>query len=205
MRNMTKFLPRPAMIIAVVALIAALGGTATAASGLISGKKIKPNTITSKQIKNRSIKLVDIQPKTVKKLRGAKGERGPAGPQGPQGEPGPAGVVNPLYATDASENIGNGEEKDLTSVTVEEAGRYIIQAKTNLFANGNGADVECYISDSDSSFDEARWTGDASDRDTLSLMAVKEIGANKEVSISCRFSGTNGSASSTKLVLIPVS
>lgn len=204
MRNLTKYLPRPAMIVAVVALIAALAGTATAASGLINGKKIKPNTITSKQIKNRSIKLVDIQPNTVKKLRGAKGERGPAGPQGPQGEPGPAGVVNPLYATDSTENIGVDEEKKLASVTVENAGRYIIQAKTNLFANGDDANVVCYIRDADSSFDFGRWTGDASDRGTSAMLAIEELEANTEVSVSCLFNGTNGAASNTKLVLIPV-
>ena len=40
----------PATWIAVLALFIVIGGTATAASGLINGKKIKPGTVTNGQI-----------------------------------------------------------------------------------------------------------------------------------------------------------
>lgn len=52
-----KNMPRPAMIVAVVALIAALGGSAYAGSK-INGKQIKTNSITGKQVKEKTLKNV---------------------------------------------------------------------------------------------------------------------------------------------------
>lgn len=67
-------LPRPAMIVACLALIAALGGTAFAASK-INGKQIKKDSITGKQIKEKTLKGVKSakkakKAKTAKKLNG---------------------------------------------------------------------------------------------------------------------------------------
>jgi hypothetical protein len=50
-------LPSPAMVIACVALIAAIGGSAYAASK-INGKDIKRNTVTGKQVKEGSLSTV---------------------------------------------------------------------------------------------------------------------------------------------------
>ncbi len=52
-------LPSPATLIALAALFVALGGPAEAAR-LIKGKDIKRNTITSKQIKNGSLRVADL-------------------------------------------------------------------------------------------------------------------------------------------------
>ena len=69
-----------ANVVATIALFLALTtGGAWAASKMISGNKIKPHTITGKQIKKRSLPL--------KVLRG----KLPAGPKGPTGSPGIAG------------------------------------------------------------------------------------------------------------------
>jgi hypothetical protein len=60
-------LPSPAALIALVALFVALGGPAEAAR-LINGKDIKKNTITSKQIKNRSLGVADLSRGAVSTL-----------------------------------------------------------------------------------------------------------------------------------------
>ena len=79
--------PSPAMVVALVALFVALGGTGTAATLIV----------TSKQIKDGTIQLRDMSPQATRSLRGrqgpagAEGPPGPAGPQGPQGNQGPAG------------------------------------------------------------------------------------------------------------------
>jgi hypothetical protein len=72
--RLTRYRPSPATAIATLALVVAGAGVGTAASGLISGSKIKPGTITGRQIKNHSIGL--------NKLNGnlPAGPRGPAGP-----------------------------------------------------------------------------------------------------------------------------
>ena len=70
------------IVLAVVALALAIGGTATAAK-----------LITSKNIKNGTIKAVDISTSAKQSLRGQKGNTGPQGPQGAQGPAGPSAVA----------------------------------------------------------------------------------------------------------------
>lgn len=80
--------PSSALVVALVALFVSLGGTATAA-GLL---------ITSRQIKDRTIQVVDISPRalaTLKSRARVEGPPGPPGPQGPQGNPGPPGAPGP--------------------------------------------------------------------------------------------------------------
>lgn len=82
-------MPSPAMVVALIALGVALSGTAVAASNALIG---------SKDIANHSIRLVDINPDTVKELRGqrgadgAPGANGATGAQGVQGLPGAQGA-----------------------------------------------------------------------------------------------------------------
>jgi len=78
--RLTRLRPSPATAIATLALVVAGAGVGTAASGLISGSKIKPGTITGKQIKNHSIGLNKLSGKLPAGPRGPAGSRGPAGP-----------------------------------------------------------------------------------------------------------------------------
>jgi hypothetical protein len=55
------------MIVALLALFVALGGPARAAK-LVNGAKIKPDTVGSKQIKDRSLKVRDLGPGAVRAL-----------------------------------------------------------------------------------------------------------------------------------------
>jgi collagen triple helix repeat protein len=74
----------PSMVISIVALFVALGGTGIAARSALIG---------SKQIADHSIRLVDLNGSVVKALRG---QRGPAGPAGADGAPGPNGAQGPV-------------------------------------------------------------------------------------------------------------
>ena len=71
--------------IAVLALVVGMAGSATAAA-LITGADIENGTVTSKDIKDKNLKLKDFKPSERKKL---KGEPGPQGPQGPADRPVP--------------------------------------------------------------------------------------------------------------------
>ena len=71
----------PAMIVAILALVAALAGTATAAV-LITSKNIKNGTIRGKDIHRRTISAGKM---TKGALLTLKGNRGPVGPRGPAG------------------------------------------------------------------------------------------------------------------------
>jgi len=74
--------PSPATGIALVALFVSLAGTATAARVLITSRDIKDNTI----------QVVDISKGTQALLKGNEGPRGPQGLQGPQGAQGSQGA-----------------------------------------------------------------------------------------------------------------
>jgi hypothetical protein len=60
--------PSPAMVVALLALFVALDGPATAAR-LIDGKSIKRNSITTGQIRNRTLGTQDLSSKAVKSLQ----------------------------------------------------------------------------------------------------------------------------------------
>jgi hypothetical protein len=62
--------PSAPLVVALLALFVALGGPAQAAK-LINGAKIKPGTVGSKQIADRSLGLRDLSPRAVKTLRTA--------------------------------------------------------------------------------------------------------------------------------------
>ncbi|HNC93919.1 MAG TPA: collagen-like protein [Solirubrobacterales bacterium] len=125
---------QPATLIALMALFVAVGGTATAASGLINGKNIKPRTITSKQLKrgavgtrqirNKAISKTKLKPALLKSLKktGATGATGAQGVPGEQGIPGPQG---PKGATGAKGATGpKGAQGPAGIVTPQHAGNF---------------------------------------------------------------------------------
>jgi hypothetical protein len=63
LRRFRRFLPSPAMVVALAALILSLSGSAYAL--VITGKSIKNGTVTGRDIKNHSLTGGDIRPSTV--------------------------------------------------------------------------------------------------------------------------------------------
>jgi len=91
--------PSVPTVIATVALVFAMAGVAPAASKLINGKNIKKGTITGTQIKDHSVKKVDLAadalvagPKGATGAPGAKGNDGAPGSDGQDGAPGAPGA-----------------------------------------------------------------------------------------------------------------
>ena len=78
--------PSPALAVAIVALVVASAGTATAASLVIRNSgQIKNGAVRSVDLANKKgVKVADLTPQARVALRGA----------GPQGPPGPAGSVS---------------------------------------------------------------------------------------------------------------
>jgi hypothetical protein len=100
--------PSPAMVVAFIALVVALGGTSYAIQALpsnsVGSKQLKNNAVTSKKIKNGSVNSNKVKngslmsadfkagqlPAGPQGPRGLTGERGERGLQGEVGPPGPA-------------------------------------------------------------------------------------------------------------------
>jgi hypothetical protein len=91
MRRIVKSRPSPALVVALVAVLVAFSGSATAAL-VMTGKNIKDGTITAKDVKNRTLGTDKLSNNAVSAL---KGQAGPAGQQGPTGQQGPAGPHGP--------------------------------------------------------------------------------------------------------------
>lgn len=81
----------PAIIVLAIALVIASTGGAVA-GGLITSKQIKDNTIKSKDVHDGTLTVADLSSDTVTSLKGATGPQGPAGPAGPTGQTGPKGA-----------------------------------------------------------------------------------------------------------------
>src|SRR3954470_10525714 len=79
--------PSGSMVVAVVALLVALSGSAVAAS-----------LITSKQIKDGTIQTKDLAKTARASLKGKAGPAGPAGPVGPAGPNGDTGAAGAAAA-----------------------------------------------------------------------------------------------------------
>jgi hypothetical protein len=83
----------PSMVVAIVALLVTLSGTAVAASSMLPA-----NSVGSRQIVNHSVRKIDLGTTLPRGRRGRQGppgtvgEQGPTGPQGPQGQQGPQGA-----------------------------------------------------------------------------------------------------------------
>ena len=78
-----RFLPSPALVVACLALLLALGGTAYAQF------KLPRNSVSSVHVRDKSLLAKDFARNVL--LRGPAGPTGPQGPQGPTGAAGPAG------------------------------------------------------------------------------------------------------------------
>jgi hypothetical protein len=87
----THFRPRPAFVVAVLALFIALGGGAYAATSLpansVGTTQLKDNAVISSKVKNHSLLAKDFKSGQL-----PRGPRGPRGPKGNTGAPGPGAV-----------------------------------------------------------------------------------------------------------------
>jgi len=85
MRRVLNRRPSPAMVVACIALMVALGGTGYAAIKLprnsVGNKQLRANAVTSGKVRNGSLTAKDFTPNALK--------RGPRGPQGPKGDSAP--------------------------------------------------------------------------------------------------------------------
>src|SRR5215208_3903323 len=104
MRAIPHRLPLPAMIIACVALVVALGGVSYAAGVLpknsvgtaqlkkkaVTASKLRKNAVSAAKVKDGTLLAADF--KAGQLAAGPKGDPGPQGPKGDTGHPGAPGI-----------------------------------------------------------------------------------------------------------------
>lgn len=121
--------PSPAMIVACIALLVALGGTSVAAvsqlapnsvgtpqlrNGAVTNPKIRNNAINSSKVANRSLLRSDFAPGQLPAgPTGPQGPAGPAGPAGAAGAAGPRGVIGTVTVRTQTVTISDALDNDL--------------------------------------------------------------------------------------------
>lgn len=120
MRKLVPQRPSPALVVACIALLVALGGTSVAAVNALAPNSVgtlqlQNEAVTSAKVRDFSLRGGDFRPGTL--LRGARGPAGPAGRAGttgpagapggtgPAGAQGPAGVIGAITVRNAAVTI----------------------------------------------------------------------------------------------------
>lgn len=159
MRQRLRKLPSPAMVLAATALLVALGGTSIAAVSQIprasvGAPQLKSNAVTGAKIANSTITSIDVRNRSLRRVDFGQGQlpAGPVGAQGPQGPPGlsareQVSAESPLNST-ASRNITvtcpSGKKAFGGGVELSGAGRARVTVTENTPMGDNGWEAEAF-------------------------------------------------------------
>ena len=211
MRSLLHRRPSATAVIAVTALVVALGGTGYAATVLpansVGTVQLKKNAVTSMKVKNGSLLKADFAAGQL--AAGATGPTGPTGPAGPTGATGPAGP------SDAYSGFKNGPVaapatlSTIATLNIPQAGKYVIFAKLWMFDNVNTSVLtDCtLVAGTDS--DESRTmlegnSGVVVAGATIALNVVHEFSGAGAVALNCNGFGVSISINNIKITAIKV-
>jgi hypothetical protein len=129
--------PSAALIVSVIALVVALGGTALAGAPaklarVITGKQIKNGSIGSADIHNNNLLLKDFKRSQRSKLVGKQG------PQGPKGDIGPSTAYHSTFAYLPAGTALPGSGFTTLHTLNLPAGSYIVIATADVSNHGAG-------------------------------------------------------------------
>lgn len=168
-----------ANVVSTLCLFIVLGGSAAAATKLITGKQIKNNSISTADIKDHSLLRRDF--KTGQLLRGPIGPQGLQGTQGQQGPQGPPGF---------SDAYNQGLVQGGSGLALP-AGSYWVEAKMDLNnTTGASMDVTCTMTitspgDSRPGRDIETATVPAGAKVVLPLIQIHQIPAAGSANVDC--------------------
>jgi hypothetical protein len=158
--------PSPAMILALVALVVASAGSATAASVLITdSSQVERGSINSGDLANgRGVNTADLTARAKRALapkpgpQGAEGERGAQGPAGargdagPPGQPGADGTARAFAYVNADGTLDEGNSKGINSASRAQEGIYCFDLASTVRNAVATADVSSAATDSNLPF-----------------------------------------------------
>src|SRR5829696_5640652 len=195
--------PSPAMLVALLALFVALGGSSYAVitlsknsvaskhikNGQVKGKDIGKNAVTSRKVKDFSLLAQDF-----------KADQLPAGPKGDKGDTGVTGERGPSNAFAAKENgfvTVNTTPTDILTLSLP-AGSFALFAETEN--NNNAATIEqvnCHLfvggTEIDDSLSFLAPNVAAAERESVMLSGVATLASPGQAVLTCAGSaGFNG-------------
>jgi hypothetical protein len=130
-----------AYVLALVAIVLALGGNAVAftlGQNSVGARQLKKGAVNSAKVKDRSLRAVDF--KKGQLPAGPRGSQGSEGPKGARGEPGPAGLPGASSVLvrhgNTAEAPGEGSEASHAECDANEAvtgGGYLVLSQAEPF------------------------------------------------------------------------
>jgi hypothetical protein len=208
--------PSPAMVVAIIALVVACAGTATAARLLItSPTQIKSNVISSRHIHNGTIAGIDLKSGTItaKQLKKSLLKGSTIGANSTTGL-----TAHELIRKKGPENIAENRNERIAGISGLAPGAYAIFAKTTITsALGDLGVLSELIRGDKTSTAHCRLdaAGDVDDAyhpiatpyaelvSTINLQITRTFGSPGDVSLSCE-AGNPWRASDTSIVAIPM-
>ncbi len=229
MSKLRSFLPSRAMAVAVVALVAALTGTAAAATVLITkSSQIKKGVVTGTHVKDGSLGAADLSAAARSALAGAgapgakgetgapgaKGETGAAGPKGDPGTNGTNGAAGARGPSDvyfqSSGPVPFGTTPTIVLTTGNlPAGSYSVTAKLAVTGTSGTPAVTCLLGYLQPATvvdaGNAHLTATAPDDfDTLPFTAAFTLPSTQSIGIRCSTDAGTASADNGKLTALQV-
>lgn len=166
--------PSPAMIVACLALLVALGGTSVAAVSQLARNSVgtpqlRNSAVTNAKVRNNAINSAKVRPRSLLRSDFAAGQlpAGPVGPQGPGGPAGPAGAAGPAGVIGA---ITVRTNSGLVAGGIAHNGEYV-STRVTASCQGN----ERAISGGTS------WSDDAADRELMTGELEPQLNAQNQV------------------------
>lgn len=140
-----RWLPSPALVISLVALFVALGGTGYAVTQLpknsVGTTQLKNNAVTTAKVANGSLLRGDF--KAGQLPAGPTGPAGPAGAAGAAGPAGPAGVVGGTIVYRDNVDVADGQYQE--EFVRCENGKTALSGGANI-SNGAHGDAKLNVS-----------------------------------------------------------
>ncbi|HWH93031.1 MAG TPA: hypothetical protein VNT03_04145 [Baekduia sp.] len=205
--------PSPAIVVAVLALVVAMSGSAVADGVTAVAAKLGKGTVTSREIKDGAVRLADINKKDRVKLKGAAGAKGDTGAAGPQGAKGDIGATGATGATGAQGPIGpssvfeatrnsDGGFADASTHTIITlpnlpAGDYLLTARAGMYNSSppaSGSVIDCdLLVGGVSVTDGTGLIPSQGGTEQIVLNAAHPVAAGGDVALRCKVSDIAGS------------
>jgi len=164
------------MVVALLALAIALGGTSYAAVTLprnsVGPRQIRAGAVRSSEIKNRSIALTDL---SVRARRALRGQRGPVGPPGPAGgtTAGTGAAAGSAVALTYASSVGTVGAGEVTGATAAcPAGLRVTGGGARIDSAGDSSVRESYPSQSNGAWTVRVGNDDVSGTFNYTVFAV---------------------------------
>jgi hypothetical protein len=212
---MLRSLRSPALVVAIIALVVATAGTATAATKIL----IK----SSSQVRAGALDASDLSAKARKALKGSAGPAGPAGAAGAAGQAGPAGARGPSDAFAAGPSglnaaacpAGGCDAGAVLRTLALPAGSFLVTASAELapaaFVANASYSMECHLLRSDSDafqrsfhlYKSAAAPGLVND-ETVEVSSALTLTAPATVSLTCSVGNVKFGAANARIIATQV-